>query len=58
MGPDKEMDRVCGMWIDIKDNHLTSAYKEETYYFCSNGCKEKFDHDPEYYMKGFEGRKP
>ena len=57
MGHDKEMDRVCGMWIETKDNPLTSVYKEGTYYFCSEGCKAKFDREPEYYMKGFERRK-
>lgn len=58
VGQDKEMDRVCGMWMDIKDNRLTSVYKEETYYFCSEGCKAKFDHEPEYYRRGVEDRKP
>ncbi len=49
MGQDKKRDRVCGMWIASQDNPLTSVYKEETYYFCSEGCKAKFDHEPEYY---------
>ena len=52
MTREKEMDRVCGMWIEIKGAQLTSVYKGETYYFCAKGCKEKFDQDPEYYMKG------
>jgi YHS domain-containing protein len=26
-----------------------SEYKEQTYYFCSNGCKVQFDKDPQKY---------
>ncbi len=55
MGPDKEMDRVCGMEIDRKNSHVMSVYQGKLYYFCSEGCKAKFDRDPEYYMKEVEG---
>lgn len=54
----KELDRVCGMWVEIQGAQLTSNYKDEKYYFCSQGCKEQFDQDPERFMVGFEGRKP
>lgn len=54
----KDMDRVCGMWIEIEGAQFTNAYKGETCYFCEQSCKEKFDRDPEYFMPGFEGRKP
>jgi YHS domain-containing protein len=54
----QEMDRVCGMWVEIQGAQLTSVYKGETYYFCSRGCKEQFDREPERFMVGFEGRKP
>ena len=57
MTQSKEMDRVCGMWVEMKDARFTSRYNGTTYYFCSQGCKEQFDQDPEQYMKGFEGRK-
>ena len=52
----KEMDRVCGMWIETEEPKFTSLYHGETYYFCAKGCQTKFDEDPEHYMKGFEGR--
>lgn len=52
----KEMDRVCGMWIEKSTTPFTSQYHGETYYFCAKECKEQFDQNPEYYMKGFEGR--
>ena len=28
-----------------------SEYKGKKYYFCAVGCKEKFDKDPEKYIK-------
>jgi len=52
----KEMDRVCGMWIETEEATFTSFYKDETYYFWAEECKETFDQDPDLYMKGFEGR--
>lgn len=54
----KEMDRVCGMWIDMETARFRSTWQDETYYFCAKECKKRFDQNPEYYMKGFEGRKP
>ncbi len=56
MATQQEMDRVCGMWIDMKQEKLTSDYNGQKYYFCAQECKETFDQDPELYMKGFEGR--
>lgn len=53
-----DMDRVCGMWVEVEGAPFTSVYKEQTYYFCEQECQEKFNRDPEHYMKGFEGRKP
>jgi len=52
----KDMDRVCGMWIETEGAQYTSVYKGKTYYFCGLGCKEEFDRDPEQYMKGFASR--
>lgn len=54
----KEMDRVCGMWVEIQGAQLTSLYKGQMYYFCSQGCKAQFDQDPERFLVGFEGRRP
>jgi YHS domain-containing protein len=33
----------------------TSTYKEQTYCFCSAGCKERFEKEPEKYIKGTGG---
>ena len=56
MAKQQEMDRVCGMWIDMKGTKFTSDYQGQKYYFCAKECKEKFDQNPDLYMKGFEGR--
>lgn len=40
-------DPVCHMDIDPAIAAGTSAYKGQTYYFCSLGCKKSFDKEPE-----------
>jgi YHS domain-containing protein len=42
-------DPVCKMEVDAKTAAATSTYRGQTYFFCSKGCKEKFDRDPEKY---------
>jgi YHS domain-containing protein len=42
-------DVVCGMEIDPSTAAGKSEYKEQTYYFCSPGCKKSFDKEPEKY---------
>ncbi len=44
-------DPVCGMPIDSQKAAGTSEYKKTTYYFCSVGCKQKFDADPVKYAE-------
>ncbi len=40
-------DVVCGMDIDVDSAAAKSDYKGQTYYFCSLGCKTKFEATPE-----------
>ncbi|MGZ7060912.1 MAG: YHS domain-containing protein [Candidatus Angelobacter sp.] len=44
-------DPVCGMQIDEKQAAGKSDYKGQTYYFCSPGCKQKFEQKPDQYAK-------
>lgn len=44
------MDLVCHMQVDEATAQWTSQYKGKTYYFCSPGCKQAFDKDPEKYL--------
>ena len=52
--PDPKLvtDPVCGMRIDPATAAGKSVYQGETIYFCSAGCKKKFDTNPEAFMKG------
>ena len=43
-------DPVCGMTVDRGAGKPTSSYRGHTYYFCSEGCKAKFDAEPERYV--------
>ena len=47
------IDPVCGMEVDA-----ATAYSEavggETYYFCSEKCKDRFEADPERYVSRTE----
>jgi YHS domain-containing protein len=49
------VDPVCGIHVDeraaVPTEQYTSRYEGETLYFCSQGCKEAFDGNPEQYVK-------
>jgi Cu+-exporting ATPase len=41
-----QTDPVCGMQVDPSGAAGSSQHAGKTYYFCSPGCKAKFDKDP------------
>ena len=43
-------DPVCGMTVDRRAGKPTSTYDGRTYYFCGEGCKAKFDAEPDRYV--------
>ena len=43
-------DPVCGMQVDPAKAAGTSQHQGQTYYFCSKGCKAKFDANPGGYL--------
>src|SRR5208337_2544055 len=45
-----EKDPVCGMSVDPARAAMTAAHNGKTYYFCCQGCGEKFKVDPERYL--------
>ncbi len=51
----QQVDPVCGMMVDPETAPATSEYKGQTYYFCSFGCKQDFDKEPDKYL-GPEGQ--
>jgi YHS domain-containing protein len=42
-------DPVCGMRVDRYQTPHQTGWQEQTVYFCSAGCKESFDADPDAY---------
>ena len=42
---------VCGVPVDMNNPKHIIEYKGEKVYFCCDGCKVKFEADPEKYMK-------
>jgi Cu+-exporting ATPase len=45
-------DPVCGMGIDPQGAAATAEHEGKTYYFCSQGCYERFIEAPEEYASG------
>src|SRR5207302_3602806 len=43
-------DPVCGMTVDRHAGKPTSTYGGRVYYFCGEGCKAKFEVEPERYL--------
>jgi P-type Cu+ transporter len=44
------IDPVCGMTVDPKTAKHKADHKGHSYYFCSAGCKTKFQANPEKYL--------
>ena len=44
-------DPVCGMQVDEGKAAGKSQHEGRTIYFCSPGCKTKFDSEPERYVR-------
>ena len=44
------IDPVCGMRIDPDDAVATVEFDGETYYFCSEACRDAFVADPAAYI--------
>lgn len=46
----KATDPVCLMKVNMDENALSYSHEGETYYFCSESCKEQFKQDPQNYL--------
>lgn len=44
------IDPVCQMAVDERSAAGQSTYEGKTHYFCSPGCREAFEKDPEAYL--------
>jgi len=45
------IDPVCGMDVDEQQAAGISDYQGRSYYFCSEACKERFDQNPQQYIR-------
>lgn len=44
------IDPICLMEIDEKNAPAKSVHNGQTFYFCDESCKKKFEEDPEKYV--------
>jgi Cu+-exporting ATPase len=51
-------DPVCGMDVDPATSKHSFKYREETYHFCSAGCRSKFEAAPEQYLGNKDEKRP
>lgn len=49
-GENESKDPVCGMAVNKDAAAATSEHGGNTFYFCAQGCKDKFDAEPIKYM--------
>jgi P-type Cu+ transporter len=49
-----DRDPVCQMDVEKSSAVATAQYRGETFYFCSEECKKKFEADPERYVSRSE----
>ena len=48
---DTKRDPVCNMEVDERSAAARSEYNGQAYYFCSQNCKNRFDQNPQQYVK-------
>jgi len=44
------VDPVCGMTVDPGTGSISHQYDGQTYYFCGDGCRTKFQTDPDRFL--------
>ena len=49
--PTTAKDPVCGMTVDPATAKHRTEHEGKTYYFCSEGCRTKFEADPHRYLE-------
>ena len=40
------IDPICGMTVEMANARFTSQFEGQTYYFCSDSCRQTFNRDP------------
>lgn len=44
-------DPVCKMEVDEQQSPVQSKFQGQTYHFCSQECKDKFDQNPQEFAR-------
>jgi len=44
-------DLVCGMRVTAQTAGASCEHEQTTFYFCASGCRQKFEADPQLYLK-------
>ena len=47
-------DQVCGMTVDPLRSQHKAVHENTTYWFCSAGCQEEFEKQPQRYLRQIE----
>jgi Cu+-exporting ATPase len=45
------LDPVCGMKVNPRQPDATRVHMGKTFHFCSQGCAQQFDADPQRYLE-------
>lgn len=45
-----QTDPVCGMQVDAQSAVAQSVFKDKTYFFCAQSCKDQFEHSPKEFL--------
>lgn len=53
----KVVDPVCGMTVKLGAGKPSLTYRHDSYHFCSQGCHDKFESDPYFYLSGNKAKK-
>ncbi len=48
---DTAQDPVCGMTVEKEKAPATARHEGNTYYFCAEVCKKRFEKDPGRYLR-------
>lgn len=56
--PGHAVDPICGMSVDTQAGKPSTVHDGQTFHFCCNGCKSKFEADPTAYLAAAESAAP
>jgi xanthine dehydrogenase accessory factor len=48
--PERAIDPVCGMTVEVADAHFHTVHDGTDYYFCAAGCQRAFEADPDSFL--------